>query len=233
MFEEVTRNERGKRATRRGAFVIASLAVQTAFVIAFVLTSTVLPRKAAREKLVDVTFVKGAPRSPMPPPAPPRKTPPRVRPKAPRPLQAMVQPKEVPEEIQPPGPEEPPEPEPLSDAVGGGVIGGAVDGDSEASVPPPHREFDAATMARPVFVSGPDPSYTRQAVDHEVEGLMIVKCVITAEGRVQGCRVLKSLPFMDEAVVSALERRRYQPAMLHGQPLDVDYVFRLNLRLPR
>jgi TonB family protein len=88
-------------------------------------------------------------------------------------------------------------------------------------------------MTRPVFVSGPDPAYTRAALDREVEGLMVVACVVTREGLVRDCRVLQGLPHMDAAVVQALERRRYRPATLDGQPVEVTYHFRLNLRLPR
>jgi hypothetical protein len=33
--------------------------------------------------------------------------------------------------------------------------------------------------------------------------------------------------------VQALERRRYRPATLKGEPVEVTYQFRLNLRLPR
>jgi len=50
---------------------------------------------------------------------------------------------------------------------------------------------------------------------------------------VRNCRVLKSLPFMDRAVVEALEHRRYTPALLRGQPIEVDYTFKIKLTLPR
>ena len=34
-------------------------------------------------------------------------------------------------------------------------------------------------------------------------------------------------------IVQALERRRYRPATLGGKPVEVKYVFRINLRMPR
>jgi protein TonB len=61
---------------------------------------------------------------------------------------------------------------------------------------------------------------------------MLVKCIVTVDGVVRSCRVVKGLPYLDEAVVAALERRRYRPATLGGRPVDVDYVFRITLRLP-
>ncbi len=87
-------------------------------------------------------------------------------------------------------------------------------------------------MTPPAYVSGPSPEYTDQALEHEVQGTLLVKCVVTVEGRVHGCRVLRGLPYMDQAVVAALERRRYTPARLAGRPLEVDYTFRVNLTLP-
>ena len=67
----------------------------------------------------------------------------------------------------------------------------------------------------------------------EIEGLMIVKCVVGTQGQVRNCRVMKSLPFMDRAVIDALEHRRYSPALLRGQPIEVDYTFKIKLTLPQ
>ena len=37
---------------------------------------------------------------------------------------------------------------------------------------------------------------------------------------------------MNEAVVSAFERRRYKPATANGAPVEVDYTFHVKLSLP-
>jgi protein TonB len=95
-------------------------------------------------------------------------------------------------------------------------------------------EYEAGTMTPPRQISGPDPEYTMQALQNDVQGLMVVKCIVTAEGSVHGCRVLQGLPFMDRAVVEALERRRYAPARLaDGRAVEVDYTFRIRLQLPQ
>jgi TonB family protein len=88
-------------------------------------------------------------------------------------------------------------------------------------------------MIAPKFISGPDPEYTPQAVDHEVSGEVLAKCVISIEGSVHDCRVLKGQPFMDRAVVDALEHRKYSPALQGGKPITVDYTFRVSLKLPQ
>jgi len=103
---------------------------------------------------------------------------------------------------------------------------------AEVSAPAGPIEFTTA-MTAPVKLSGPDPEYTQRALDHEAEGLMVVRCVVTSQGTVHTCRVLQSVPFMERAVMDALQRRRYQPATLQGQPIDVYYTFRITLKLPR
>jgi protein TonB len=129
------------------------------------------------------------------------------------------------------------EPLPAGEDERGTAIGGAVvegggsessgEANDEASGP---REFQDS-MIPPQRISGPDPQYTPEALEREVEGTMRVKCVVTVEGTVHGCRVLQSLPFMDRAVIEALERRRYTPARENGRPVEVEYVFVIRLKL--
>lgn len=187
---------------------------------------------------VKVTFVKPPP---PPPPPPPPAAPKTVRPKpkspdAPRTVlqQAIVAPTEIPDA-------KPPEQEPVESMASGGIEGG-IEGGEVGGVPggivggvvdatDVRMEFDER-MTHPQYLGGPAPRYTEKALEREVQGTMVVKCVVTVEGRVYGCRVVKSLPFMDRAVIDALERRRYSPATLGGRPVEVDYVFRITLRLP-
>lgn len=114
-------------------------------------------------------------------------------------------------------------------SVGGPGGSGSGSGDAVDTEP---RLFDETRMTPPQRLSGPDPAYTALALEHEVEGSMAVRCVVTEQGMVRACRVVKGLPYMDAAVVQALERRRYTPARIAGQPVAVDYVFRIELRLP-
>jgi protein TonB len=186
---------------------------------------------------VKVTFVKPPPPPPPPPPpAAPRES--RPKPKTDKPAtvlsQAIVAPTEIPDA-------KPPEQEPVSSMATGGVEGG-IEGGEVGGVPggivggvvdstDVRMEFDER-MSQPEKLGGPDPQYTAKALEREVQGTMVVRCVVTTEGRVYGCRVLKSLPFMDRAVIDALERRRYKPATLGGRPVEVNYNFKITLRLP-
>jgi TonB family protein len=88
------------------------------------------------------------------------------------------------------------------------------------------------TMTAPAIVSGPAPEYTPEAIERGVEGNMQVRCVVTVEGQVRACKVAKGLPFMNSAVVDALEKRRYKPALAQGKAVDVYYTFSIRLKLP-
>jgi len=237
MFDEVIQKVAGKRAARRVSWLGVSTVAQALLAIGVVWLHRGAAVQAKPEPVVEVTFVKGGPRPAMPPPPRPppaaRKKAPREPPREPPSIPALIQPKEVLAEadLAPHDPDEAHAPDDPDRTEG--VVGGAVGGDTTGAAAQQPQEFDAASMARPVFVSGPDLAYTRRAFEREVEGLMIVKCVVTAEGTVRACKVARGLPYMDQAIVDALERRRYRPAMRDGKPVEVNYEFRINLRLPR
>jgi len=92
-------------------------------------------------------------------------------------------------------------------------------------------EFDES-MTAPTMISGPAPEYTPEAIERGIEGTMQIRCVVTVEGAVRGCKVLKGLPFMNLAVIEALHKRKYRPALSRGKPVDVFYTFNIRLKLP-
>jgi len=92
-------------------------------------------------------------------------------------------------------------------------------------------EYDPS-MTAPAMISGPPPEYTPEAIERAVEGSMQVRCVVTVAGDVRGCKVVKGLPFMNSAVVEALQRRKYKPALAQGKPVDVFYTLNIRLKLP-
>jgi protein TonB len=233
MFDSVLRRETlPKRRFGSGAVIGAVVYVGVAALAVWAQQNA---RKADRHD-VGITFVKSPPPRSAPPAPPQAAQPARPRPK-PRPQQPVLsQPVVAPTQI----PEErPPEEEPVDSGeveaaagvaggevggVPGGVVGGVVDATGG------RMEFDDR-MTSPLKLSGPDPEYTDKAVEREVQGTMVVRCVVTTEGKVFDCRVLKGLPFMDRAAIDALERRRYRPATLGGRPVEVNYDFKITLRL--
>ena len=106
-----------------------------------------------------------------------------------------------------------------------------------ASPPPEEPALDAAvefneSMTAPAMISGPSPEYTPEALERGVEGNMQIRCVVTVAGKVRACKVVKGLAFMNAAVIDALEKRTYKPALAQGKPVDVYFTFNLRLKLP-
>lgn len=87
-------------------------------------------------------------------------------------------------------------------------------------------------MTPPAQVRVTPIDFTPQARAARVEGTIIAKCVITVEGSVRNCRIIKGLPHMDEAVVNALETWRYRPVTYQGKAVSVSYVFTVRLKQP-
>jgi serine/threonine-protein kinase len=89
-------------------------------------------------------------------------------------------------------------------------------------------------MTRPVLLQPGKPIiYTREATAARIEGTMIVRCVITTEGKVERCNPIKPLPFMSDAVLEHLQSQKFQPVSYQGKPVSVGYNFSVRLALPK
>jgi protein TonB len=118
----------------------------------------------------------------------------------------------APDRPRPPAPEPAPEPAPLPEYV----------------VP-----FGEG-MTLPSGLRGCEPNYTPQAMAARVEGLAIVECIIRADGTNTSCEIVKGLPYMDEALLSAMNGCRSTPITFQGEPVDnVVYTWRIWLKPPR
>ena len=111
-----------------------------------------------------------------------------------------------------------------SAAVSGGGGGGARGGEGVATVLP---FMDG--MTRPSLLEKVDPEYTREAREANATGLILTKCVITVDGRLERCRIVKGMPTMDEAVLRALAKWRFTPVLYQGRPTAVEYVIPIRL----
>jgi protein TonB len=90
----------------------------------------------------------------------------------------------------------------------------------------------SADMRRPEKLSGPRLFWPQAALDQRVQGQVLARCILTRDGSVRSCRILKPLPPMDEEVLLSLCGSHYQPAMDQGQPVDVEYTFNIRVTPP-
>jgi serine/threonine-protein kinase len=73
---------------------------------------------------------------------------------------------------------------------------------------------------RPRLLSGAAPRYSESARVAKVEGTAVARCVVTTKGRLDRCRMLKSVPLMDEAVLESLLTRVYEPGRVGADAVD-------------
>jgi hypothetical protein len=102
--------------------------------------------------------------------------------------------------------------------------------------PPPPPAANAVLrfrdgMTAPEQLEGKPIVYSAAAIEAGVQGTIEAKCVITVRGTLENCRIIKSLPYMDKAVLDALATRKYTPVLLEGKPVPVEYVFAIKLVL--
>lgn len=208
----------------------------------FVLGRNVVAPEA--ERVVEVAFERAKPK-PLPPPPPPKVVPRRPKvvappsavaaPPPPRPLEIPKEiPKEAPPETAPTGG---PAPAAIGDGHGSGVAGGVLGGTAApaavAVVAGPPKPVDLPEEATPP-VPSPDnvpPTYPEVARATGLEGVVILKFVITREGTVANIKVLKGEGPLAEAALAALKNYTFTPAMLEGRPIATHKIMKFPFRL--
>jgi protein TonB len=244
MFQSVLEQQEW-RARRLGMGAGVSLVVHAGLLAAALLLSAGVKQEMEKEIEVKVFRVPPPRGTPIPPatqqavaePPKPKRDRPR---KVPREIPTTPPPEVAPA----PEPQAPPEnldyhPDARPDGVGVAVpcLKCLIDENAPATAEEPTGEeaapFVHGNMTPPRLLSGASMQYTREALEARVEGLLIARCIITRAGEVEDCRILKGLPHMNEAVLSALETRRYTPVTYQGKAISVIYNFHIKLDLPR
>lgn len=82
-------------------------------------------------------------------------------------------------------------------------------------------------MTHPKVIAAKAPAYTEEAFEACTEGWAVSRCVITAGGAAVRCRITGSVPHMDRSILAALAKWRFEPALLAGKPVSVDYELKM------
>ena len=86
-------------------------------------------------------------------------------------------------------------------------------------------------LKAPAKVHDVRPVYPPIAQSARVQGVVIIEAVIDENGRVAATRVLRSIPLLDQAAVSAVEQWEFEPALLNGAPTAVMMTLTVNFTL--
>jgi protein TonB len=127
--------------------------------------------------------------------------------------------------------------------VQGGTVGGAGDGgtgigDAPAlPAPPPPPQLPkgpvrvGGKISEPRKTKNVAPAYPEMAKRARVQGTVILEATISPQGRVTDVKVLRGIPMLDEAAMSAVKQWSYTPTMLNGVPVPVIMSVTVNFKL--
>jgi len=105
--------------------------------------------------------------------------------------------------------------------------------------PSPTRPTKVATA--PVRIGGTikeprktrqvNPVYPQEAITARVQGVVILECTISPEGKVVAVRTLRSIPLLEAAAVEAVKQWEYTPTLLNGVPVPVIMTVTVKFKL--
>jgi protein TonB len=75
------------------------------------------------------------------------------------------------------------------------------------------------------------PVYPSIAQSARVQGVVIIEATIGPDGLVQNARVLRSIPLLDDAALSAVRQWEFTPTLLNGSPVPVIMTVTVNFQL--
>ena len=229
MFGEVDRPS--TRVGTRSRFTVPLSLAAHALVVVGILAATilgpaVLPSPATGELILIANMT-------IPEPPPPRIVAAKVTTVAP--VNPNAAPTVAPDHIAP----ELPSPPDLSDVATGpiNIVGtsdfSAVVGDPPAPPPPapmaPRRI--GGNIRPPTKTVDVPPIYPPMAIAARVEGTVIIEATIDTDGRVQSARVLRSIPLLDTAALTAVGQWSYSPSLLNGVPVPVIMTVTVSFKL--
>jgi TonB family protein len=77
-----------------------------------------------------------------------------------------------------------------------------------------------------------EPKYTQEAKDAKIEGAVVLKVVVTSEGKADNIEVVRGLdPGLDQNAMDAIAQWTFQPGTKDGQPVNVAATIEVNFRL--
>jgi TonB family protein len=99
--------------------------------------------------------------------------------------------------------------------------------------PPPPPPPDGAVrvgngLKTPTKIKDVRPVYPLEALDAKVQGVVIIEATIDREGRVSDAKILRSIPLLDEAALTAVRQWEFVPTMLNGAPVPVIMTVTVN-----
>ena len=78
-----------------------------------------------------------------------------------------------------------------------------------------------------------EPVYPPMAITARVEGPVVVRALISTEGRIEQAQVISGSPLLAKAALDAIQQWRYRPYYLNDKPVEVETEITVNFFLTR
>jgi protein TonB len=77
----------------------------------------------------------------------------------------------------------------------------------------------------------PTPEYPPLAKVARIQGVVRLEAIISRDGTVQDLKVLSGHPLLVKSALEAVQRWRYQPTLLNGEPVEIITEIDVNFSL--
>jgi len=118
----------------------------------------------------------------------------------------------------------------------GGVLGSILAGVAPPPPPPPRAETPKrirvggqVEAAKAIFK--PTPEYPPLAKMARIQGTVRLEAIISKDGSIQDLKVISGHPLLVQSAMGAVQKWRYQPTLLNGEPVEVVTEIDVNFTL--
>jgi periplasmic protein TonB len=97
--------------------------------------------------------------------------------------------------------------------------------------PPALRPPHISHMMEGNLIYRVQPDYPQLARQARIQGTVLLRAVISREGRIENLQVLSGHPMLVQAALAAVRQWRYRPYLLNDQPVEVETQVTVNFSL--
>jgi TonB family protein len=113
------------------------------------------------------------------------------------------------------------------------AINGSNDGIALPPPPPPPPPPDGTVrvgngIKTPTKIKDVRPAYPPEALDAKIQGVVILEATLDRDGRVADARILRSIPGLDEAALTAVRQWEFTQTLVNGVPVPVIMTVTVN-----
>jgi TonB family protein len=102
-----------------------------------------------------------------------------------------------------------------------------------AAAPEPDtpRLVPTSRIAPPRKTKDVKPDYPSEAMNQRIQGVVVLKGIVSRSGCVSSLRLVRSIPGLDAAAMAAVSRWKFEPTLLDGVPVSVVMTVTVNFTL--